>query len=227
MWEFEDPYATHSRLYKNGKAQRDRLEKLRLDKTEEEIAEIVEHRGDTWSEREANEASNRLYYRSIKKQAEGRERRQAIEKKHAPRAPTPSRKIKAEEANKIYERGMLQKLNMEIKREQHSLTKNYVSPILDPLLVDPTKPTTKTLANKTTSTSRVRSRSRLRSMSPNVRSVSQSYNVPTVPCTPPKRPSSVRRQSSTRRSRSSTPLRRVPNTRTRSPTPARKRYYRD
>lgn len=242
-----------NRLYTQAFLRRDKLERIRQEAREEEDEKVQQNDSMLLSEIEAETSSSRLYNKSIRMQAEGKQRRMEIEKKHAKRAPTPTRKIKLEDANKIYERGMVHKLKMEIKREEACITKNYVSPLLDPLVSDRSKTPIKTMSNKNTSLSRIRPRSRVRSGTPSCRRQSktppQIKPVALPPSTrkptpksgdknqaPPARmltrsSSSLQpiqnaaKPQSTRRSRSATPMRRVPNIRRRSPTPARIRRH--
>jgi hypothetical protein len=241
--------AAHDRLYRHAKKQKDKLEKIRMVAREKETSRQKIRNGSVRSEREADELTNRLYCQSMSKQNEGKKRREEIVKKHKPRIQTPSKKISVEDATEIYDRGMIQKVKIEMKRESSSLTKDYVSPLLDPLVVDHTKPTTKTLSNKHTSSSRIRPRSRIRTPSPNVRKVeynsaSTSAGIRSNSAMTPKNrtpkfhqrsPSPAQAKASYQtRSRTpmstpmakrwSTPLRGVPQTRARSPTPAKRRY---
>jgi hypothetical protein len=266
MWVQE----AHERLYNDAKAQRDKIERVRSEARDVEIEAATKQRGESrMCPREANDSGNRLYQRSLRQQEEGRKRRESIERKVAPRPPTPSGSIRPEEANKIYERGMVKKLQREIIAERSNLMKDYVSPILNPLVEDQSKPTMKTTSDKLTSKSRIRARSRIRSMSPSVRPNSANPRQPSLPrkqtpstmtkpgtpnmkysygsrnntpttrtstpnsrsSTPATRNSTPTMRSSTPTMRSSTPnsrrwntpLRKAPNTRTRSPTPARVR----
>ena len=84
--------------------------------------------------REANESGERLYNLSSNKQREGQERRERIAMSRKKKRPT-TKKISLERATGIYERGMLLKMNLEMKREDEGHTP-YVSPFLNPLVVD-------------------------------------------------------------------------------------------
>ena len=240
------------RLYTQAILKKDKLERIRQEARDEEN-EKLQHDSLVLNKIAAEMSSSRLYNKSIRMQAQGKQRRMEIEEKHAKRAPTPTRKIKLEDANKIYERGMVHKLIMEIKREEASITKNYVSPLLDPLVSDRSKTPIKTLSNKNTSLSRIRARSRVRSGTPSYRrqgkTPPQSAPVALPPSTRKPTPKSgdknqarpaknLTRSSSSlqsiqnaakpksiRRSRSATPVKRVPNIRRRSPTPTRIRRH--
>lgn len=59
---------------------------------------------------------DRLYQRSVSRRKDGRRRREEIERSHAPRAPTPSRKIPVAKAETMYLRGMEKLAQMEMKR---------------------------------------------------------------------------------------------------------------
>ena len=77
---------------------------------------------------------NRLYSLSLKKQQQGQERRQMIEMKKL-KPVCPSRKISLKKATGMYDRGMKQKINLEVKREDEGMDP-YVSPLLNPLLAE-------------------------------------------------------------------------------------------
>ena len=237
----------HERLFNHGRIQRDKIARIQMEAQEEVNERLNISRGRSRSEQEANDSTNRLYFKSIKQQHEGKQRRLSIQKKLAPRAPIPTKKIRAEDANKIYERGMIHKLKLEIMREEASMTKDYVSPLLDPLIEDKSKPMIKTLSNKTTSASRVRPRSRLRtqrlsvtpgSLPPEIRTPSHTKSRSQTPQRFPSTSHYIR--SSTPIARSSTPIARsitpttrgirlsrqekgIPNIRARSLTPLRNR----
>lgn len=229
-WNIDSANAAHNRLYNHAKKQKDKIEFIRMEARDEEEQLMENVRGDTRSERETDLTSSRLYNHSFKKQMEGKKLRESIERKLAPRAPTPSGKIRADQACMIYERGMIQKLALEMKREEETMTKSYVSPLLDPLVYDQSKPALKMLANKNTASSRIRPRSRLRSNS-NPDQVKQiASSIPSSKNRAASTSSSFKHNPSrastptARNSRWSTPMKKVPNTRTRSPTPARHRY---
>lgn len=70
------------------------------------------------SPRQSKVVSGRLYERSLQMQQEGKQMRKDIEKKLAPRSPTPSKKIPLSRAEDMYKRGLSQKARMERKIEQ-------------------------------------------------------------------------------------------------------------
>jgi hypothetical protein len=112
--------------------------------------------------------TDRLYGRSKKIQEEGRQRRNSIAKAHAPRAPTPSKRIPVDKALEIYDRGMVQKACLEIKREEASIDP-YISPLLSPPSVSGRSPTPIGLRSRSFSPAP----NRMRSVSPGPRKVSQ------------------------------------------------------
>ncbi len=233
-----------NRLYQQGLMKRDKIEQLQESRNEENN-QSSESSSVVMNEFEAEMTSSRLYNQSLEMQAEGRRRRLEIEKKqNSRRAPSPrnNAKISLDKANNIYERGMIQKLQMEIKQEEARVTKEFFSPLLDPLVTDRSKIPIKTLADKNTSISRIRPRSRIRSGTPSRNQAAKaSKQITPVPLPPTRNPSHRSRTPSrsssssqtmqgfshsqyARRSRSSTPVRRrIPDVRTRSPTPVRGR----
>jgi len=114
----------HERLYDLSKQKQDNesLEKLlgssNSGRTRKQVSEDV-----------AQGRVYRYYSRSIWKQKEGRERRENIEKKLAPRLTVPTKTISVKDGIGIYERGMRHKINMEKKRIEHA-TQPYCSPLL-------------------------------------------------------------------------------------------------
>jgi hypothetical protein len=250
-----------NRLYYLAQSKRDERERtLKLTREKKQMKEELQNNNtQIRSEREADEGFSRLYSKSILKQAEGRRLRESIEKKNAPRYITPSKKIKAEDATGIYNRGMVQKMQLEIKREEEGPMKNYVSPLLNPLIEDaPEQPRPRAQSvsgarsqpassGLNRASSRIRSRSRIRAVSPSIPSqgpFSRTTPRPTSSDTRNNTPSTTRRNSTPKRlynqspiatrsktpvsrsSRSYTPIKRkvgTPNTRTRSPTPSRVR----
>ena len=120
------------------------------------------------SSTEKNAVTDRLYGRSKKIQEEGRQRRNSIAKAHAPRAPTPSKRIPVDKALEIYDRGMVQKACLEIKREEASIDP-YISPLLSPPSVSGRSPTPIGLRSRSFSPAP----NRMRSVSPGPRKVSQ------------------------------------------------------
>ena len=165
------------------------------------------------SSSEKKAVTNRLYGRSMKVQEEGRQRRESIEKAHAPRAPTPSRRIHIEKATEIYDRGMVQKACLEIKREESSIDP-YTSPLLSPPSV-----------SRSSTPLGMRSRSfspapmRMRSISPGPRKLSR-WSTPTKPRSQSTLPwqSSDRSKSTTKPQRGKSRSR-LPKDRIRSQTP--------
>jgi len=219
-----DEEARHDRLYRLAKLKEEKLEKIQKEKRDDEEDYLNQINEWTMSVQETRASTNRLYDRSKKKQIAGRQLREAIEKKHAPRAPTPSRKIRAEDASKMYDRAMMRKLSLELRREAEGINKQYVSPLLNPLVLsEENRPESRSRPDsriRSRPDSRIRSRSRLRSPPlPNHKTASTSLPVQ----------SSTRRSSTPNirysNSRSLTPSNRIPNTRVRSITPNRNRRY--
>lgn len=165
--EFEADESTQ-RMYRQATYIRDKIERLRQDARDDHSDSFQEGELKTMNEREREESTSRLYDKSLKMQAEGLKRRMEIEQKHAKRAPTPSKKISAENATRLYDRGMVHKIKIEMMREQAGNSKDYVSPLLDPLISDQSKAPIKTTSDKNTTISRIRPRSRLRTNSPAV-----------------------------------------------------------
>lgn len=58
------------------------------------------------SPKRVDEVLDRLYSRSAQKQEEGRKRRERIQKRMTPRAPTPSKRISLSHATDMYDRGL-------------------------------------------------------------------------------------------------------------------------
>jgi len=203
-----DEEARHDNSYRNANEKMDMAPIETRDDEEDYLNQINEW---TMSVQETRASTNRLYDRSKKKQIAGRQLREAIEKKHAPRAPTPSRKIRAEDASKMYDRAMMRKLSLELRREAEGINKQYVSPLLNPLVLsEENRPESRSRPD-----SRIRSRSRLRS-SPLPNPLPVQSNTTRRSSTPNIRYSN---------SRSLTPSDRIPNTRVRSLTPNRNRRF--
>jgi len=242
----------HNKLYFLAKVKRDERQKMMQEARDEKEKKLPKQMVTrTKSEREANQGFARLYSKSMKKNNEGRKLREAIAQKKAPRAPTPTRTIKAEEAANIYNRGMVQKMHLEIKREEGGLMTNYVSPLLNPLVEleeGETSPVRSPSVNRAssrsrstsvnrTSSGRIRSRSRLREFTSTTKETAFARSsTPTplrnqTPISSRRNPTPTRlsydqspmsKRSSTPTSRSSRSYTRVtPNTRNRSPTPSR------
>ena len=216
-----DEEARHDNSYRNANEKMDMAPIETRDDEEDYLNQINEW---TMTVQETRASTNRLYDRSKKKQIAGRQLREAIEKKHAPRAPTPSRKIRAEDASKMYDRTMMRKLSLELRREAEGINQQYVSPLLNPLVLrEENRPESRSRPDsriRSRPDSRIRSRSRLRSPPlPNHKTASTSLPVQ----------SSTRRSSTPNirysNSRSLTPSNRIPNTRVRSITPNRNRRY--
>jgi len=82
---------------------------------------------------ETSKGVERLYGHSLSMRLKGQARRQEIEEKYKKRAPTPTGRISIQQAKGIYQRGMMMKLELEVKREDEGHMP-YVSPLLNPLL---------------------------------------------------------------------------------------------
>ena len=114
----------HSRLYSLAKVKNCVLEQQHQEKNQDDRSRVQSTAG-----------TNRMYARSLKQQQEGQERRQKIEM--AKRRPIrPSGKISLGKATGIYNRGMMQKMKLETKRENEGNDTSYVSPLLNPLFTE-------------------------------------------------------------------------------------------
>ena len=122
--------SVHSRLYSLAKVQKSAME------IRQEISAVDELQSphSTKTRTQRTSGLDRLYGPSLKKQQEGQQRRQMIEMKKKKKI-LPSGKISLDKAHGIYERGMMIKVNLEVKREDQGLLP-YVSPLLNPLLVE-------------------------------------------------------------------------------------------
>jgi hypothetical protein len=236
----------YNRLYHLAKAKKDTNDEqisLERERKAQEVAMKTACVGKR-NARDAHEGFSRLFSVSARNNSEGRKRRQEIEKKNRPRQPTPSRKISAKDASQLYNRGMVQKMNLELRKEDEGINMNYISPLLNPL-VETDEDRSKSVSRSSSrqqaaavthcrTSSRIRTRSRLRAQSPSIRSPFSRTSEPATSsmnrsCTPnPSTRNSTpnRRLSSVvRNSRTHTPIREgvIPNTRTRSLTPSRVR----
>ena len=219
-----------SRLYYQGISKRDEKERILHHHRDREARDEEMRKTNTEkrSEREAQEGFSRLFSKSYFTNLEGKQRREKIEMKSAPRYATPSRKITIEEANDLYNRGMVQKMALEIKREEGCLDKTYVSPLLNPLVEDSQRSRTSSVTKERTA-SRIRPRSRLRGESPASNRPASAVGRNVMPSRPrgstPKKKAPSTQGSRGTSSRSRTPSRSLglPNIRTRSPTPTRLR----
>ena len=123
----------HSRLYGLAKINKDAaLEREEKKKAEESQSVFTTKKA---SSKETRVNSSRLYNLSYKKQQEGQERRQRIEVKNKKTYGGPSGKIPLHKATGIYERGMMKKMELEVKREDEGQNP-YVSPLLNPLIAE-------------------------------------------------------------------------------------------
>merc|ERR1712176_639830 len=80
-----------------------------------------------------NERCNRLYDLSLEKQLKGKLRREEISRSKMKPPPLHQGKISAEKAAKMYDRGMLNKMNLEKKRIEAAIKPGipYKSPLVD------------------------------------------------------------------------------------------------
>lgn len=101
----------HDHLYRLAKKKELKL-KEEQEEMESSLKELV------ISPKELKEVSGRLYKRSLRLQEDGKKKREEIEKKHAPRAPTPSRRIPLSQASAMYERGLSHLAKTERKIEE-------------------------------------------------------------------------------------------------------------
>jgi hypothetical protein len=123
----------HSHLYGLAKINKDAaLEREEKKKAEESQSVFTTKKA---SSKETRVNSSRLYNLSYKKQQEGQERRQRIEVKNKKTYGGPSGKIPLHKATGIYERGMMKKMELELKREDEGQNP-YVSPLLNPLIAE-------------------------------------------------------------------------------------------
>jgi hypothetical protein len=121
-------------------------------------------KGKTITSNDAEKMGSRLHDKSKKKEEAGKQRREEIKRAHTPRPPTPSRKINIEEANLIYERGMVFKAALELRREEQS-NDPYCSPLITSLLSDEER-TAERHVGRTPSRGRVQTPLRYRSATP-------------------------------------------------------------
>mmetsp|Transcript_1992 Transcript_1992/g.2707 ORF Transcript_1992/g.2707 Transcript_1992/m.2707 type:complete len:334 (+) Transcript_1992:106-1107(+) len=103
----------HDHLYSLSKKKivEERIRKEEMDTLEKNLEKVV------ISPFESERVSNRLYERSRNQQEEGKVMREQIEKKLAPRAQTPSKKIPLSKATGMYDRGLAQKAQKQKKIE--------------------------------------------------------------------------------------------------------------
>ncbi len=168
----------HTRLFNLAKAKKDLLD--HQDHRRKQLSSTKASSTRTPSNpKQIAKGVERLYGRSYSMQLEGQKRREAIAAKNNKRAPTPSRKIPVDKATGIYERGMMMKLNLEVKREDEGHMP-YVSPLLNPLVADDDEDyVITTRARRSFSQSRSRSRTPLqrgRSSTPMTRSPSRGFS---------------------------------------------------
>ena len=122
--------SVHSRLYSLAKVQKSAIE-IRQQKNAVDQSQSPHS---TKAREQRTSGIDRLYGPSLEKQKEGQHRRHMIEMKKMKKV-LPSGKISLGKATGIYERGMMIKANLELKREDQGQMP-YVSPLLNPLLVD-------------------------------------------------------------------------------------------
>ncbi|GFH50854.1 predicted protein [Chaetoceros tenuissimus] len=119
----------HSRLFELAELQKSSVDDKIRRKKEEESEPLIKSK-----KSKSMAGINRLYSYSMKKQIQGQELRKKIEdSKKKPRQKKG--KIPLSKAQGIYERGMLIKMDLELKREDEGMDP-YVSPLLNPLVVE-------------------------------------------------------------------------------------------
>ena len=119
----------HSRLFELAELQKAGIDDKIRRKNEEDSKPLIKSK-----KSKSMTGINRLYSYSTKKQMEGQELRKKIEdSKKKPRQKKG--KIPLSKAQGIYERGMLIKMDLELKREDEGMDP-YVSPLLNPLVVE-------------------------------------------------------------------------------------------
>ena len=124
----------HSRLYDLASIKKAADTQRSLEKREEESRNLGSVK--KYSRSQSRSSSARLYSRSLSMQEEGFKRRQEIERRNKKSfVHNNGRKISLGKATGIYERGMIRKMELEMKREDEAIDP-YVSPLLNPLVTE-------------------------------------------------------------------------------------------